>query len=287
MINALGKPLPFKPPSHAARLTFFLLLSILVMVIDHRGTHLQQIRSALSVVVYPIQLTASVSAQSAARVSQLFSNENSLRQRYQRLRRENSLLLARLQKYEAVEAENARLRSLLRSAERVTDRAVVAELLAVHPEPSTKKITLNKGSNDGVYIGQPVIDAYGAMGQVTELGVFTATVTLITDASHAIPVQVNRNGLLTIARGIPLPDRLFVPFVATSVDIREGDLLVTSGMGGGFPAGYPVAEIDSILSDPNEAFLKITAQPKARLNHNKEVLLVWPGSTVGKTETGE
>ena len=287
MINTLGKRLPFKPPSHAARLTFFLLLSILVMVADHRGTHLRKIRSALSVLVYPIQLTASVSAQSAARVSQLFSNENSLRRRYQRLRRENSLLLARLQKYEAVEAENARLRSLLRSAERVTDRAVVTELLAVHPEPSTRKITLNKGSNDGVYIGQPVIDAYGAMGQVTELGVFTATVTLITDASHAIPVQVNRNGLLTIARGIPLPDRLFVPFVATSVDIREGDLLVTSGMGGGFPAGYPVGEITSVLSDPNEAFLKITAQPKARLNHNKEVLLVWPGSTVGKTETGE
>jgi rod shape-determining protein MreC len=178
---------------------------------------------------------------------------------------------------EALEAENKRLRDLLGSAARVADRAVVAELVEVSLEPFTRKIVVAKGSRDSVYLGQPVIDAYGIIGQVTEVGPYASKATLITDPGHAIPVLVNRNGLRTIVFGTGAPDRVNVPYLTATADIREGDLLVSSGMGGRFPPGYPVAQVTAVVKDPNEAFLKISAKPMARLNYGKEVLLIWPG----------
>lgn len=277
MISALGKSLPFKPPSHAAKLIIFIFLSILVMVIDHRGTHLQQIRSGLSVLVYPIRQAAALPSRFIDWTSGLVEDDEALREEYDKMRKGHSLLLAKLQKYEALDAENRRLRGLLKSAARVADRAIVAELLEAHPEPFTRKIIINKGSKENVYIGQPVIDNFGIMGQVTEIGIFTSVVTLITDTSHAVPVQVNRNGLRTIVIGTGNESSVSVPYLTASAEIQKGDLLVTSGMGGGFPPGYPVAEVTQVIHDPNDAFLQISAKPKARLNHNKELLLIWPG----------
>jgi rod shape-determining protein MreC len=264
-------------PSSLTRLVFVIVLSVVLMVLDHQAQHLLRIRAALSVLIYPIQVVAAVPVRASAWVAELFDSERTLRQNNERLQAERLAHLARLQKLEALEAENQRLRDLLGSAARVADRAVVAELVEVSLEPFTRKIVVAKGSRDAVYLGQPVIDAYGIIGQVTEVGTYASKATLITDPGHAIPVLVNRNGLRTIIFGTGAPDRVNVPYLTATTDIREDDLLVSSGMGGRFPPGYPVAQVTEVVKDPNEAFLKISAKPMARLNYGKEVLLIWPG----------
>jgi rod shape-determining protein MreC len=263
--------------SNLTRLIFVIVLSVVLMVLDHQAQHLLRIRAVLSVLIYPIQVVAAVPVRASAWVAELFGSERTLRQNNERLQAERLAHLARLQKLEALEAENKRLRDLLGSAARVADRAVVAELVEVSLEPFTRKIVVAKGSRDAVYLGQPVIDAYGIIGQVTEVSTYASKATLITDPGHAIPVLVNRNGLRTIIFGTGAPDRVNVPYLTATTDIREGDLLVSSGMGGRFPPGYPVAQVTEVVKDPNEAFLKISAKPMARLNYGKEVLLIWPG----------
>ncbi len=257
------------------------------MVADHRGDHLRQIRAGLSVLVYPVQVVASWPVEISRWVASTMQSDETLQQELDIFRKQQPFLLAKLQKYDALEIENKRLRDLLNAASKLADRAMVAELLEVHPEPFTRKLVIHRGYNNDVYIGQPVIDTYGVLGQVTQVGVFTSVVTLITDPSHAVPVQINRNGLRTIALGTGAQDRLDVPFLTPSVDIQEGDLLVTSGLGSGFPPGYPVAEITDIVADPNEAFLQISAKPLAHLNHNRELLLIWPGTQKPNEEHDE
>ena len=202
--------------------------------------------------------------------------DTGMRQELERLRAEQPILLARLQKLEALEAENAHLHQLLGTCARVADKAVAAELLEVASEPLRRAIIIAKGEKDGLYVGQPVIDAYGIRGQVSEVGVFQSTAILITDPGHAIPVQVNRNGLLAIAFGTGASDTVSIRYLTASADIKVGDLLVSSGLGGGFPFGYPVAKVKKIVNDPNESFLDIIATPVAQLSHSREVLMIWP-----------
>jgi rod shape-determining protein MreC len=167
---------------------------------------------------------------------------------------------------------------MLGSAAQVADKVLAAELVEVSSEPFTRKIVVAKGSRDGVYVGQSVIDAHGIMGQVTQVASQVSRVTLITDAGHAIPVLDNRSGLRMLVFGTGDPDTLKVPYLTSASDIKEGDLLVSSGMGGTFPPGYPVAQVRRIVNDPNEAFLAITAKPAAQLNHGKQVMLIWRGT---------
>lgn len=275
MIGANSKPVRTVPL--LIRLMLFSMLAVAIMVLDHQGQHLRQIRSALSYVTYPLIVLAAIPARIGGGLSNAFTSEDEFRNRYTSLREEHQLLQARLQKYEALDAENKRLRSLLGSATRVADRAIVAELVEVSAEPFTRTIVIGKGSRDGVFLGQPVLDAYGIVGQVTEVNPHISRVTLITDPGHAIPVQVKRNGLRTILSGTGADDALNIPYLTASANIQTGDLLTTSGMGGRFPPRYPVARITAVINDPNEAFLRVTAEPVARLRHHKEVLLVWPG----------
>lgn len=275
MIGVSSKPVRTVPLLF--RLMLFSMLAVGIMVLDHQGQHLRKIRSALSIVTYPLIALAAVPARFGGWASEALTSEEEFRDRYKLLREEHQLLQARLQKYEALESENKRLRSLLGSATRVADRATVAELIEVSAEPSTRTIVIGKGSQDGVFLGQPVLDAYGVMGQVTEVSLHISRVTLITDPGHAIPVQVKRNGLLTILSGTGADDALEIPYLTASANIKTGDLLTTSGMGGRFPPRYPVARITMVVKNPNEDFLRITAEPIARLRHHKEVLLVWPG----------
>jgi rod shape-determining protein MreC len=167
---------------------------------------------------------------------------------------------------------------MLGSATRVAERALAAELIEISQEPFARKIVIARGEHDGAFVGQPVIDAHGVMGQVTQALSAQSRVTLITDPGHAVPVLVNRNGLRALVFGTGNPDKVNVPYLTAAADIREGDLLVSSGMGGTFPAGYPVATVSRIVNDPNEPFLEIDARPVARLNHSKQVLLIWPGA---------
>jgi rod shape-determining protein MreC len=207
-------------------------------------------------------------------VSDILAGERALREANSRLRAANEELNAKLQQFEALEQENNRLRDMLGSAQRVADQAISAEVLETSPEPFSRHIVLARGERHGVRPGQPVIDAHGIMGQITHVGPYTSRATLITDAGHAIPVLVNRSGLRALVFGTGDADTLKVPYLTADADIREGDLLVSSGLGGSFPSDYPVARVAKIVNDPNEAFLEIKARPTAQLNHGKQVLVI-------------
>jgi len=276
MINVFGRSVG--APSHLTRLILLSALSVALMILDHRGHHLEKIRAGLNVLAYPIQLIAAAPAYVGGGIADFFTTRGTLRQDNEKLLAERQVLNAKVQQFNALEEENARLRRMLGSAAQVADKAIAAELIEVSSEPFTRKIVVAKGSRDGVYVGQSVIDAHGIMGQVTQVASQVSRVTLITDAGHAIPVLDNRSGLRMLVFGTGDPDTLKVPYLTSASDIKEGDLLVSSGMGGTFPPGYPVAQVSRIVNDPNEAFLAITAKPAARLNHGKQVMLIWRGA---------
>jgi len=281
MINIFGQSI--RAPSILTRLVLLTILSVALMFFDHRGHHLEKIRAGLMVVAYPIQFIAALPSRVGGGITDFFTTRETLREDNEKLLTERQALLTKLQQFDALDAENNRLRSLLGSAARVTDKALAADLVEVSAEPFTRKVVVAKGSQDGVYPGQPVIDAHGIMGQVTQVAARVCRVTLITDSGHAIPVLDNRSGLRALVFGTGDPDALKVPYLTASTDIKVDDLLVSSGMGGTFPAGYPVAQVVKIVNDPNESFLDITVKPAAQLNHGKQVLLIWPA---GAPKTG-
>ncbi len=281
MINVFGRPIG--APSHLTRLVLLSALSVALMMLDHRGHHLEKIRAGLNTLAYPIQLIAAAPAYVVGGLADFFTTRRTLRVDNEKLLVERQALLARLQQFEALEQENQRLRQMLVSAVQVADKAIAAELVEVSAEPFTRKVVVAKGAKDGVYVGQSVIDAHGIMGQVTQVAGNVSRVTFITDAGHAIPVLNNRSGLRALVFGTGNPDTVKVPYLTANADIQEGDLLVSSGMGGTFPPGYPVARVTKIVNDPNEAFLFITAKPAAQLNHGKQVLLIWRGIVPAKS----
>jgi rod shape-determining protein MreC len=251
------------------------VLSIASIVADHRYPQLGAVRAALSLAVYPLQLLADLPLHLARNTQDRLADERRLRERNTVLSRENLLLSARLQQLASLEAENMRLRDLLGSSFKIGERVLIAEILAVNLDPSRHQVLLNKGSSSGVFQGQPVLDANAVMGQVIRTNPFTSTVLLITDSDHALPVEVNRNGLRTIAAGTGLGHELELLYIPKNADIQVGDLLVTSGMGGRFPPGYPVARVSAVRHEPDNPFTAVTAEPTARLDRSREVLLVW------------
>ena len=257
------------------RLAIAVVLSLILIVADSRYQHLDALRSTLSVAVYPIHYLAALPTRLARAVDGRMTTEADLRERNALLERENLALRGRMQTFRALEAENRRLRDLLGSSLKVGDRVLVAELLRVDLDPYRQQVLVDKGTRAGVHVGQPVLDANAVMGQVIATSPLTATVLLITDAAHSLPVQINRNGLRTIANGTGLINQLTLPHLPKNADVRPGDLLVTSGLGGVFPAGYPVARIIRVEDDPDSQFATVLAEPTARLDRSHEVLLVW------------
>lgn len=175
----------------------------------------------------------------------------------------------------AIEAENLRLRAMLDSSARIDDRVLVAEILAVDLDPYRHRFSINQGLQDGVYVGQALLDANGVVGQIVEVEVFTSEAVLISDADHAVPVSVNRNGLRTIAVGTGDSRRLRLPYLTNSADIELGDLLVSSGLGGVFPSGYPVGRVLEVERRPGQSFADVIVEPASELDRDREVLLVW------------
>lgn len=283
MIKAPGTPV-----NHSETLVKFLVLvalSIGLMYLDSPdGQYRKRANDLISVISYPLTAIAAAPANFAGWVSDLFQSDDSLRKQLTQARDENLKLQGRLQKYEGLEAENTQLRRMFAASKRVAERSMVAKLLAVNPDPTTRTIVIDKGRKEGAFQGQPVIDSHGVIGQITEANLFDSRVTLITDSSHDIPVQVVRNGLRTILKGSSGNNELVAPFLTRSADIRKGDILVTSGLGGRFPPNYPVAKVERVVADPNEAFLKITASPMAELNHGRLVLIIWPGKSKPKMD---
>ena len=255
---------------------FFIIISIATMYLDHRQGHLQLVRSTLSTLVYPIQAVVNLPVAMGRWASDSIVTRSRLIEENTRLREVHKLLNSRLQRFEVLEEENKRLRKLLGSTINFNERVMIAELLAVELEQYRKMIEINKGSRDGVFDGQPVVDAQGIIGQVIHVGPFSSNVLMITDPSHSIPVQVNRNGLRAIAVGTGQDDALLLEHLPTNSDIHVGDLLVSSGLGRRFPRGYPVGTVTSIELEPGAAFGTITVKPSGMLAQNREVLLVWP-----------
>lgn len=236
------------------------------------------IRSALSLVVYPIQYLVSLPGTAGDWMGDSLATRRALEEENRDLRAQQLFLQSQLLKLEALESENQRLRELLDSSAAIGQPVLIAELLAVDMAPFSQQVVLNKGSRHNVREGQPIVDAAGVMGQVVRVTPLTSTVMLITDPSHAVPVEVNRNGLRAIARGIGDPGRLELSLLPRNADIQEGDLLVTSGLDGRFPPGYPVARVAAVERGPDTPFARVSAEPVAQLDSTRVVLLVMPGA---------
>ncbi|MBD9360326.1 rod shape-determining protein MreC [Methylomonas fluvii] len=268
-----------KGPSLNTRLLVALLVSISMLVIDYRSERLDRVRSLLSVFTYPLQSLASLPVDFYQTVSGTVISFVELQKENRRLKEAQFVNDAKLLKFAALEKENTRLRMLLENSFQLGEQVLVAELVSVKLAPYEHTVVVNKGSRFGVHPEQPVLDANGIVGQVVRALPSSSEVMLITDPDHAVPVQVNRNGLRTIAFGTGQPNRLHLPFLANNADIVPGDLLVTSGLGGVFPAGYPVAVVDKFEARPDKSFANIYATPKAELDKSREFLIVWSHST--------
>jgi len=251
------------------------VLSVAVMVVDARFTLLKPVRSQMSLVLMQSYWIADLPERLYQGVASQFGSRTELAAENEKLKTENLLLQGRLQKLAALTEQNVRLRELLNSSALVNEKVEVAELIGMDPNPFTHRIIINKGERDGVVLGQPVLDARGLMGQVVELMPYTSRVLLLTDSTHSIPVQVNRNGLRAIASGTGNPERLELRHVADTADIKEGDLLVSSGLGQRFPAGYPVATVKEVIHDSGQPFAIVRAVPTAALNRSRYLLLVF------------
>jgi rod shape-determining protein MreC len=274
-----------RTPALGLRLLMLASLSILIMVIDQRENHLDAVRRTIGATVYPLRVVVDAPVAMWHWMQDSSESRNELRLENSRLNAERLLTHARLQRYSALEAENARLRAMLEARNRVTDEVRVAGIMSVSSNPFRHVLVIDKGRNDGVYDGQAMIDSDGVVGQVIETGLFSAQAVLISDPDHALPVEINRNGLRTIAVGTGEFDRLDLPFLPNNADVALGDLLVTSGLGGAFPAGYPVAVIDSVIRIPQEPFAAVSARPAAELNQVREIMLIW--SVPGEEEKEE
>lgn len=269
--------------SPGIKIVLILALSLGLMVLDHAGDALRPVRSSLATVLQPLQFAAELPSDAAGFAGHYF-DRGDLIARNEALSQRVLLLRAQLQKLAALEAENDRIRALLSSARSLEEEVLIAEILSVSPDPYRHYVNLDKGRADGVFSGQALVDADGIMGQVTSVNAMGATAILITDPNHGIPVELNRTGLRTIAQGTGKSEQLLLPFLPANADVVKGDLLVSSGLGGRYPPGYPVARVSEITHQPGDEFLTVIATPTASLNRGREVLLVWTRQPAGADE---
>lgn len=259
------------------RTLFLGVLAIGLMMLDQNGVSLKPVRESVAWLLSPLLWTAALppAAIETAAHTGTFKSRGQLEAENTRLQQEHLILRAKLEKFEALEAENRRIRELLASTSTIRDRVLIAEIIAVNQDPYRHQITLNKGTRDEVYRGQALVDASGIMGQIVEVGPNTSQALLITDPDHGIPVEINRTGLQTIALGRGDGRGLKLPFLPSNADVRNGDLLVSSALGGRFPAGYPVGQIYDVKHTAGEHFMEAVAYPSAKLHQGRQALLVW------------
>jgi rod shape-determining protein MreC len=257
------------------RCVLYSLLALGLIIFDKRYDHVGQIRRFLSVVAYPVQVAVASPFEGWDWFRESVSSRETLRADKAKLEAELRLANFRLQRYEALEAESQRLRALRDNTADVANRFVVGDIMDLDIDAFRERVLVDKGARDGVFVGQAVLDAGGVFGQVARVEELTSEVILVSDAAHAIPVQVNRNGLRTIAVGTGDMSRLKLPYLSTSADVIAGDLLVTSGLGGGFPAGYPVGTVAEVKRDPAQSLAEVEVRPAAALDRSREVMFVW------------
>ena len=266
-------------PSLNIRQALALAMSVMLIVLDFKLDAFSTTRVFLNSLVSPVQYLANLPGQLLNASAQRLTSQQALIEENEQLTNRLLLQNEKLQRFEALEQENIELRRLLDAPVRQNMRKMVAELMAVDNTPYSQQIVVNKGAIDGVYLGQSILDERGIVGQVMEVGTTNSRVLLISDVTHSIPVRSIRNNSRFIASGSGAIDELYLTHVAHSADIREGDVLVSSGLGEVFPEGYPVAEVTQVIRDESRPFAQVTIAPQARLNRLKYLLLLWPQTT--------
>ena len=262
------------------------MLSLVLIFMDHTTSWLDSFRSALTSVLTPIIVTAELPNRSALGIQDIFSSREDLYGRISGLESELILFRVKSEKMAALASENDRLRSLLGSAAKLQDNVLVAELIGVNPDPEQQEVLIDKGFEDSVFVGQPVLDSRGLVGQVVEVSSYSSRVLLISDQRHSVPVQVLRSNLRLVAQGTGIGQRLELLHVNSTADIQVGDQLLSSGLGNRFPVGYPVGVVDKVDLKLGMPFSEVLAKPNAQLDRSSHVLLVFTEARVSKDTDG-
>jgi rod shape-determining protein MreC len=276
-------------PSAVAKLVFFSLLSIITMVIDYRLDYLAGVRQAVSTALYPIEQAMVSPVRAFQSVADYFSNQDQLLAENAELKRRLAEQAGEAQRAQAIDAEYSHLRTLAAAPNRLNTTGIVAEVVHIGRNPFRRKILINRGSNNDVRPGLPVIDGAGVVGQVTAVTPFSAEVTLLTDKDQAIPVMVVRNGLRAVAFGAGQGGALSIPFLATNAEIQKDDLLVTSGIDGTYPPGLSVATVTEVDHRAALAFSRVVATPTAGVENHRYLMVLTtpPGENYPKAQTPE
>lgn len=270
------KPIFAKAPPLGVRLFFAIFLSIIFIISDGRSSAMIQIRNVLETAVSGLYYFANTPRTVLDSVSNNFIDSQKLQIENQVLKEQIREKNADLLLLEQLKVENQRLRLLLSSPLRQDEYKKVAEVLTAEMDTYRQQVVINQGKNDGAFVGQPIIDEKGVVGQIISVGEKSSRVLLLTDVTHAIPVQVLRNDVRAIASGTGHNGELILDNLPRTIDIAKGDILVTSGLGGRFPEGYPVAMVETVINDGSNHFAKITARPLASLDRLRYLLLLWP-----------
>jgi rod shape-determining protein MreC len=274
-LSSDSRPIIGRGPPLGAGFFFLGVLAVVVMVLDHRGGYLDTARLWMSAAINPLYVLVQAPSDAWSWVTGSFSDRERLRAENAKLSEDLRVARVKLLQFESLHEENRRLRGIRAASTGIAERTLIAEIINVDVDPFRHRVRINKGADDGVFKGQPVLDAFGIVGQVVQADKFSSVMILITDAEHAIPVQINRNGIRSIAVGTGDLGRLNLPFMTVESDVKVGDLLVSSGLDGVFPAGYPVAAVAKVERDPAATFALVEAKPLAQLDRDREVLLLW------------
>jgi rod shape-determining protein MreC len=269
------KPIFLRGPSFLLRLSIVIAFSVVLFLADSQFNLFASYRIYLNSLVSPIQYIADAPQKLSIAISENLLTREALKDRNQELEKENLFLKADRLLLTQLENENKQLRELLNSQRHFTNKRMITEVMSLRSDPFSHQLLIDKGASDGVYVGQPVINEEGVVGQVSQVGSTTSRVLLIVDASHGIPVRVQRNDIAAIVHGSGAWNKLNLPFVQSNADLKEGDLLVTSGLGGRFPAGYPVATISHFNYQQGALYAEVTATPVALLDRSRYLLLLW------------
>ena len=275
-----------------------MVLSLVLLYVDVTYKTLSQVRQWLTVAATPVFYLADLPTRVLGAATEVVASRTELLEENARLKARNLILEQKVQKLASLTAQNIRLRELLNSSELVDDQVLVAEVVGVDPDPFKYAVMINKGSLDNVYEGQAIIDAHGVMGQVVEVSPVSSRIMMITDSSARVPVQNNRTKYRGIAAGLGKPNQMELLHIPDTADFREGDLLTTSGLGGVYPEGFPLAKVTQVKHLPGSSFASITIEPMAQTNRSRLVLLVFrsvkeakmghePSETQPETSGGE
>lgn len=259
--------------AHGVRLIITCLAACTLMFIDHNYKQFNVVRASCSILVLPLKKVVDTPFSLANRFGSFISRQQYLFNENFLLKQERLLYLGKLQKLAALEKENSHLRELLQSGSEVTDDMFIANIINIDPDPFTHQFIIDKGKRDGVFEGQTIIDAEGIMGSIITVDDSESRAMLISDASHAVPVENVRNGIRAIAVGTG-GGNLELRHVPKSADINEGDVLISSGIGGRFPVGFPVGKVTDVKRDRGKPFATVVLQPIAKLDRGSHVLLI-------------